>query len=363
MHIYANMITVDLAKGSDSGGLGDVVRDLHKYWMPGMEPPAFEDPAEEEPSGDASATDAAAELRMQVASSSRRPPSASRPTCSSAAGSPASAGRRSRADPADPADPAIIWQGWRRERLFDRLAGMDLARVDVTSSITLAHDRHLPVDEAFATLLPDPGLIRGRIVGCTGAAATSLALALASRATMTGSWLAVVGMAPIGIEAAREMGVAIDRLVSVDADGCRPSEWADRVAAAADGFELILTMPPVGPPARAERVIRKVRQRVQARGVVLLAVCPGAESFGWCRRGARCHGGGVGRARPRPRAPAPPPGRRASQWTTGATPGRARVVAARHHRPSRVDRAGDRGDGDADRDDAVRRAAVERRLE
>ncbi len=126
---------------------------------------------------------------------------------------------------------------------------MDLARVDVTSSITLAHHRHLPVDEAFATLLPDPGLTRGRIVGCTGAAATSLALALASRATTTGSWLAVVGMAPIGIEAAREMGVAIDRLVSVDANGCRADEWADRVAAAADGFELILTMPPAGPPA------------------------------------------------------------------------------------------------------------------
>ncbi len=156
---------------------------------------------------------------------------------------------------------------------------MDLARVDVTSSITLAHHRHLPVDEAFATLLPDPGLTRGRIVGCTGAAATSLALALASRATTTGSWLAVVGMAPIGIEAAREMGVAIDRLVSVDANGCRADEWADRVAAAADGFELILTMPPAGPPAGVERVIRKVRQRVQARGVVLLTVssCAGAD--------------------------------------------------------------------------------------
>jgi hypothetical protein len=152
---------------------------------------------------------------------------------------------------------------------------MDLARVDVTSSITLAHDRYLPVDEAFATLLPDPGLVRGRIVACTGAAATSLALALASRATTTGSWLAVVGMAPIGIEAARELDVAIDRLVAVDANGCRPDEWADRVAAAADGFELILTMPPTG----AERVIRKVRQRIQARGAVLLTVssCAGAD--------------------------------------------------------------------------------------
>jgi hypothetical protein len=153
---------------------------------------------------------------------------------------------------------------------------MDLARVDVTSSITLAHDRYLPVDEAFAALLPDPGLVRGRIVGCTGAAATSLALALASRATATGSWLAVVGMAPIGIEAARELGVAIDRLVSVDANACRPDEWADRVATAADGFELILTGRPTGPPAGVERVIRKVRQRVQVRGVVLLTVSSGA---------------------------------------------------------------------------------------
>jgi hypothetical protein len=161
---------------------------------------------------------------------------------------------------------------------------MDLARVDVTSSITLAHDRYLPVDEAFATLLPDPGLIRGRIVGCSGAAATSLALALASRATTTGSWLAVVGMAPVGIEAAGELGVAIDRLVSVDADRRQPGEWADRVAAVADGFELILTMSPTGPPAgpstRAERAIRKVRQRIQARGAVLLMISAGARSSG-----------------------------------------------------------------------------------
>ena len=129
---------------------------------------------------------------------------------------------------------------------------MDLARVDVTARsrwptiVTCRSTRPSPRP------LPDPGLTRGRIVGCTGAAATSLALALASRATTTGSWLAVVGMAPIGIEAAREMGVAIDRLVAVDANGCRADEWADRVAAAADGFErssrcLLRGLPP--PPS------------------------------------------------------------------------------------------------------------------
>jgi hypothetical protein len=38
VHVYANIITVDLAKG-----LEDVVRDLYQYWKPGMEPPSVEE--------------------------------------------------------------------------------------------------------------------------------------------------------------------------------------------------------------------------------------------------------------------------------------------------------------------------------
>lgn len=54
LHVYANIITVDITKGSDSDGLADIVRDLYTYWKPGVEPPSFEDlqPAEPEaPSG------------------------------------------------------------------------------------------------------------------------------------------------------------------------------------------------------------------------------------------------------------------------------------------------------------------------
>lgn len=43
VHIYANIITVDLLKGHDSTGLAEVVRELYHYWKPGVEPPAFED--------------------------------------------------------------------------------------------------------------------------------------------------------------------------------------------------------------------------------------------------------------------------------------------------------------------------------
>lgn len=54
MHIYSNIITVDLAKGFTSEGLSDIVRDLYTYWKPGVEPPSFEDlqpPETEAPSG------------------------------------------------------------------------------------------------------------------------------------------------------------------------------------------------------------------------------------------------------------------------------------------------------------------------
>ena len=43
VHVFANMITVDLAEGRTADGLDDVVRDLYQYWKPGMTPRTFED--------------------------------------------------------------------------------------------------------------------------------------------------------------------------------------------------------------------------------------------------------------------------------------------------------------------------------
>ena len=56
VHVYGNIVTVDVAKGYDSGGLADIVREMYRYWKPGVEAPTFEDqPAEEAaaaPAGD-----------------------------------------------------------------------------------------------------------------------------------------------------------------------------------------------------------------------------------------------------------------------------------------------------------------------
>lgn len=49
VHVYGNMVTVDLEKGYDSTGLDDIIREMYRYWKPGVEAPSFEDlqPAEE----------------------------------------------------------------------------------------------------------------------------------------------------------------------------------------------------------------------------------------------------------------------------------------------------------------------------
>lgn len=41
VHVYSNVVTVDLKRGFTSDGLDVIVRDLYQYWKPGMEPTVF----------------------------------------------------------------------------------------------------------------------------------------------------------------------------------------------------------------------------------------------------------------------------------------------------------------------------------
>ena len=47
VYMYGNIISVDITKGFNADGLGDVVRNMYQYWKPGMEMPTFDAPAEE----------------------------------------------------------------------------------------------------------------------------------------------------------------------------------------------------------------------------------------------------------------------------------------------------------------------------
>lgn len=56
VHMYSNIVTVNLHRGSTGAGLDEVLRDLYRYWTPGKEPQTFDAPAEEvaaAPAGDA----------------------------------------------------------------------------------------------------------------------------------------------------------------------------------------------------------------------------------------------------------------------------------------------------------------------
>jgi hypothetical protein len=57
VHVYSNIITVDLGKGQTSDGLADTIREMYRYWMPGMQPPAFDDVTDETEGGDGAADD------------------------------------------------------------------------------------------------------------------------------------------------------------------------------------------------------------------------------------------------------------------------------------------------------------------
>lgn len=117
--------------------------------------------------------------------------------------------------------------------------------------VALAREHTLPVAPALAALLPG-GLPRGSTVSVgTGAdpraagapvGATSLALALAAAPSQAGSWVALVGVPALGLAAAAELGVALERVAVIEAP---PADtWAVVLGALVGAFDLVLFGPP-----------------------------------------------------------------------------------------------------------------------
>lgn len=48
VHVFSNVVTVDVRKGFSADGLRKIVEDLYIYYTPGFVPPVFEEPAPEE---------------------------------------------------------------------------------------------------------------------------------------------------------------------------------------------------------------------------------------------------------------------------------------------------------------------------
>lgn len=131
----------------------------------------------------------------------------------------------------------------------------------VRPALITAERPAMAVPPVLVPLLPE-GLRRGGTTVVEGS--TSLLLALLAHACAHGAWTAVVGRPDLGVLAASQAGVDLDRLAMV------PSPGVDApavVAALLDGLDVVV----VGPGARlsdADR--RRLTARARDRGSVLL---------------------------------------------------------------------------------------------
>jgi hypothetical protein len=98
----------------------------------------------------------------------------------------------------------------------------------------------LPVPPELRAMFPEGGLVRGRTVLCSGDAAVVMAL----------------------------RGVALQRVVFVQPASSR-TEWVSTVAAAADGFDVLMLEVPHGITAADAR---RVQTRIQARRNALVLI-------------------------------------------------------------------------------------------
>jgi hypothetical protein len=143
--------------------------------------------------------------------------------------------------------------------------GPAASTVPPTTPSTITHpDRPpLPVTPALAALLPEGALRRGSSLVVTGS--TSLLLALVARASQEGSWVAVVGLPGVGLLAAQQAGVVLDRLALVP----RPGPDAPTVIAALlDGVDVVVVGDGV---ALVDSDRRRLMARARERGAVLLS--------------------------------------------------------------------------------------------
>lgn len=145
-------------------------------------------------------------------------------------------------------------------------------RAQADSQVDRVQSRMFAVDPSLAGLLPDSGLRSG--CAYTLETAGALLLALLAEPSRTGAWCGVVGMPELGVEAAHQAGVVMDRLVLVPQPGRR---WLSVVAALAEVLSVIAVRPGnMVSPADAARLTARLRDREAT--LLVLGQWPRAEA-------------------------------------------------------------------------------------
>jgi len=139
---------------------------------------------------------------------------------------------------------------------------------------TAGQDRTLSTLPAVSDLLAGASLRGGAVYSVRGS--TALAMAMMAGPSADGAWCGVVGLPTFGAEAARELGVDLERLVLVP-EPEPERDWLSVVAALVDALTVVVVRPPGEvTPGEASRLAARLR----SRGAVLIAVgsWPGSEA-------------------------------------------------------------------------------------
>ena len=128
------------------------------------------------------------------------------------------------------------------------------------------HERHLPVHPALAGLLPGGVLPAGGVLAVLGS--TSLLLGLLGAASKEGAWVAFVGAPALGMLAAADAGLELDRVALVREPG---PDAPTVIAALLDGVDVVVLGPQVT-LLGSDR--RRLAARARERGAVLATTTP-----------------------------------------------------------------------------------------
>lgn len=134
------------------------------------------------------------------------------------------------------------------------------------SPVVLAAEQVLPVADVFAPILPGGGLQRGWTIRVGGdSSARALGWALLGGVTTAGGWIAAVNVPGIGLSAAQEVGVAIERVLVVNS----PDEtWSSAVGALIGAVDVVVFGTPRHRVVPSEH--RRMASRARERGSVLI---------------------------------------------------------------------------------------------
>jgi hypothetical protein len=121
-------------------------------------------------------------------------------------------------------------------------------------------------DPALAELLPDLGFHRGTVIGVGGPSGSiSLLVAALAPVVADGSWLGVVGLPALGVEAAVGLGLRLDRVALVPDPGPR---WLEVTATLIDAVDMVvIDLQRRCRPGDARRLTARTRER---RGLLVV---------------------------------------------------------------------------------------------